>query len=314
MLRWSAPQSSSLAVTSQTEPKDYDFMNKLPERYTCLVCSSVQFQPVLVSCCGQHFCNSCLQRWFQQQGTKCPHCRETGITSIVNKQQVRDINDLMVYCSNKSKGCRWEGKIGAVDEHTRSKCTYTLLDCPNKCKEKVFRSVLETHLRDSCLCRKYRCEHCGLQGTYHSITGECGQHGPCAEHNISHYETCGHVAVQCPNNCSEILKKMDIATHREICPLEPVECPFAEVGCTERAARKNLDRHTATSDHHHLVLMMKAFKDLKQKVESLEQQRGLGASRQVWQKSNKKPRAQKNVTKCCFADISLISLKHTLWD
>ena len=250
---------------------NYNTVHKIPERYICLFCSNLQTQPVLVSCCGLHFCNGCLTKWFREQGKKCPHCRQTGITHMLNKERVRDINELKVYCSNKSVGCVWEGDLGTLEDHLSSKCDYTQLDCPQMCKMKILRKGLNKHMKDGCLCRKYRCEHCGLQGTYHSITGECGEFGPCELHGEGHYSECGSFPLTCPNQCSEIIKRRDVAAHRETCPLEPVECPFSDTGCTETVARKDLDKHTATSDHH-LILMTKAFKELKRSLEETRQE------------------------------------------
>ncbi len=285
------------------QTKSYTFVENILERYKCLICQDLQDQPVLVSCCGQHFCESCLNQWIATRGQKCPHCQATGITHIVNKQQVRDINDLKVYCSNKSKGCKWVGTMGTLDKHigvertTKAKkgskpekklpgAIYPLVDllapaiveplantcqfqevlCPKKCKKMISRRSLSEHLKRNCLCRDYSCEHCREKGTYHTITGECGDFGPCRRHCDSHYSMCQQYPVQCPNECSKTIKRKEVPIHRESCPLEPVECSFSEVGCQEQLVRRDLDNHMATSDHQHLLLMMKAFKELKQET------------------------------------------------
>ncbi len=284
-----------------------NFVDNLPERYKCIICHDIQDQPSLVSCCGQHFCESCLNQWSARSGQKCPHCQATGITHIVNKQQVRDINDLKVYCSNKSKGCEWVGTMVTLDKHigvertTETKelfpkrlkgsphpgvtnrlappiasatvkplantCQFQEVLCPKKCKKMITRRNLSEHLKRDCLCRDYSCEHCREKGTYHTITGECGEFGPCCRHHgNSHYDRCQHYPVKCPNKCSKTIKRRDVSTHRKSCPLEPVECSFSEVGCREQLMRRDFDNHMATSDHQHLLLMMKAFKELKQET------------------------------------------------
>ncbi len=290
---------------SSQQTKSYNFVDNLPERYKCLICHDLQDQPALVSCCGQHFCESCLKQWSARSGQKCPHCQATGITHIVNKQQVRDINDLKVYCSNKSKGCEWVGTMVTLDKHigmertTETKelfplfphpqlpgvtnrlgppiasatvkllantCQFQEVLCPKKCKKMMTRRNLSEHLKRDCLCRDYSCEHCSEKGTYHTITGECGEFGPCRHHGNGHYDRCRHYPVKCPNKCSKTIKRQDVSTHRKSCPLEPVECSFSEVGCREQLMRRDVDNHMATSDHQHLLLMMKAFKELKQET------------------------------------------------
>ena len=279
------------------QTKSYTFVENILERYKCLICQDLQDQPVLVSCCGQHFCESCPNQWIAARGQKCPHCQATGITHFVNKQQVRDINDLKVYCSNKSKGCEWVGTTGTLDKHIEverasemkqrpkwrimspwlasasatveplaNKCQFQEVFCPKKCKKMISRRNLSEHLKRECLCRDYSCEHCREKGTYHTITGECGDFGPCRRHCDSHYSTCQQYPVQCPNECSKTIKRKEVPIHRESCPLEPVECSFSEVGCQEQLVKRDLDNHMATSDHQHLLLMMKAFKELKQET------------------------------------------------
>ena len=255
---------SNLSPSKAQEPKQYNFVKKLQERYTCTICHDLQQQPVLVSCCGQHFCKGCLETWIGRQGKSCPHCREREITYMVNKLHNRDINELKVYCSNKQHGCSWTGELGALQDHCDAKCQYTMLKCPQKCKKELFRKDLDNHIKTSCLCRDYSCEHCGLRGTYHTITGECGEHGPCHIHKHGHYIECQSYPVPCPNKCSQTVKRRDLASHRDICPLEQVECTFSEVGCTKKTARRDMEGHVTSSDHHHLLLTMKAFQKFRE--------------------------------------------------
>ena len=244
-----------------SEGPSYDFVDRLEDRYICLVCMNLLTEPVLVECCGRHYCEKCFKNGKRRRcplcGQNTPYMKDRGI--------VRDIKLLKVYCPNKEKGCTWVGELSTQVDHIQSHCGYVTVSCPRKCKESLFRKDLEAHKSHNCLCRAYRCEHCGNRGTYHSITGECGQYGPCRRHGDGHYSECPRYPLHCPNNCSETrtFKRKDIPNHRKRCPLEPVDCSFSEVGCTENMARRDMERHETTSDHHHLVLMMRAFKELK---------------------------------------------------
>ncbi len=267
--RSSRSKIPSCRVEKEIVRKTYDLVKSAPNKYNCMICSGLQEQPVLMSCCGQHFCESCLKKWYAVQGKKCPHCRNIGVTYLLNKERVRDINELRVYCSNKSKGCTWKGELGSSDGHVESNCGFTEIDCPKGCKMKLLRDKMSNHIQHSCLCRDYSCEHCQEKGTYHTITGECGEFGPCEYHDDGHYSWCGQYPVQCPNECFKTIKREEVPIHRESCPLEPVKCSFSEVGCQEQLVRRDLDNHMATSDHQHLLLMMKAFKELKQETKQL---------------------------------------------
>ena len=110
-------------------------------------------------------------------------------------------------------------------------------------------------------------EYCGLEDTYHAITGECGKYPFCAVHD-GHYESCRDFPLECPNECEEekAIKRKDMDSHLEECLLQPVDCPFQEVGCTTHVVRKDLQAHVDSSDHHHLMLMMTAFKELKKEL------------------------------------------------
>lgn len=261
--------------------KHYNFLETVPDRYKCMICHGLQQQPVLVSCCGQHFCRSCLIQWMTISGNKCPHCQVPGITYLVNRQQVRDIGDLLVYCSNKARGCEWVGTVTTLDQHIGANnfstkqqlCQYQEIPCSKKCRQKITRNYHHYHLANECLCRDYSCEHCGQRGTYHTITGECGECGPCWAHRKGHYSECDRFPIKCPNKCSAIIRKYKMTKHRSSCPLERVECSFSEVGCKEELVRRDLDNHIATSDHHHLLLMMKAFKELGTRTAVLEKEK-----------------------------------------
>ncbi len=49
----------------------------------------------------------------------------------------------------------------------------------------------------------------------------------------------------------EKIPRMNLADHQEMCPLEPVNCPFFEAGCTEKIARKDLTAYKASNTEHH---------------------------------------------------------------
>ena len=87
----------------------------------------------------------------------------------------RDIKALKVKCDNAERNCQWEGTVGTLEAHV-AKCKFTLLPCPQKCKDlndriiHFMRKALNKHLKNDCPNRDHKCEYCGEEGTYALIT------------------------------------------------------------------------------------------------------------------------------------------------
>ena len=72
----------------------------------------------------------------------------------------------------------------------------------------------------------------------------------------------------CPNKCGEEnIRRRLLDEHREICPLEVIDCPFAEEGCQAKdLLRKDEAKHMVS----HQILMLEAQKDLERKLTKFE--------------------------------------------
>ena len=269
---------------------DYEFVDCLLDRYNCIICAKVLREPRLAVCCGQHFCESCLNKWFDRQPepgrNKCPHCCAEGdaFHHVINKGLRSEINGLKIKCSHHREGCEWRGELGALKTHLESKsgCGYEDMECPNRCQEchgvdssskttVVNRKDLELHLTHYCYFRPYECKFCGYEDTYIAITGSAGSYGPvpaCDDDYFGHQAVCPEVPLACPNRCgSKDIKRNDMDSHRSKCPQEPVECPFAEAGCTGGVVRGQLEDHMASSLQQHLILVMKNSKETKREMQ-----------------------------------------------
>ena len=160
---------------------NHEFVGEVADRYNCQICTKVIREPHLAVCCGQHFCESCLNKWFTRQGKEsCPHCRAEGeaFHHVINKGLRSEINQLKIKCSHHGKGCKWTGELGELKTHLESEngCGFVTIDCPNKCPSDLIgqillRKDLTKHLKSECLFRSYQCEHCGLKDSYITITG-----------------------------------------------------------------------------------------------------------------------------------------------
>lgn len=252
---------------------DLDFTDDtISDRYNCQICTKILREPHLTVCCGKHFCDSCLKTWFKKKlRESCPHCRAEGrdFNHVINKGLRSEINQLKVECSNRSKGCEWSGELGDLTQHGKG-CDYAVVECPKKCRPRGFyttellRKDVEQHLKTECFLRPYKCKYCGLEDTYKNITGE----GNFLVTGIgAHYEKCPNFPVLCPNKCGvEDTKRKDIEIHCGVCPQEPIACPFAEAGCKSNLLRYQLSSHLKSDQQQHLMLMMGAYKQMKEKL------------------------------------------------
>ncbi len=174
----------------------------------------------------------------------------------------------------------------------REQCPLEKLQCPNLCEEYQFslgeleyfscvsvnRKDLAEHLKSKCYLRRYSCEHCGHEDTYQAITGKGG---PGKVVTKFHYATCPDYPLECPNKCGENgIKRKDMPSHRQQCPLEPVQCLFQEAGCRSRLVRRDLEDHMATQMQHHLTLtfqtvltLRKENIELKKELQSIRTRR-----------------------------------------
>ena len=136
--------------------------------------------------------------------------------------------------------------------------------CPRKCEKfnvAFRRNDLERHLRQVCQLRPYQCEHCGFKDTYQEITSV-------------HSKMCTEYPVECPNvGCNaKHIKRRNLKAHQSSCLYERVECPFKEVGCDDKIYRYQYDHHMTHRTQQHLLLVMKGYLNMKEKVGSLEKQ------------------------------------------
>ena len=83
----------------------------------CSICQEVFNDPVQSTC--QHtFCRECITSWAKSKNhMTCPLCRVKINVKTLNRNLLafQIINDLEIYCNNKTKGCEW---IGALDNAT----------------------------------------------------------------------------------------------------------------------------------------------------------------------------------------------------
>ena len=122
---------------------------------------------------------------------------------------------------------------------------------------------LDRHSK-SCPKRPWQCQHCDFRGTYDIGTTD-------------HLPNCTKYPEPCPNQCDiGTVPRYDMKKHLTECPLQLVECEFAQAGCRERIPRQNLSRHMEEGAQHHLLNMsllnLSLTRELHQKMAEKDQQ------------------------------------------
>ena len=228
--------------------KDYQFISKdksFIEKYLCPICHELLFEPVQTSC-GHLFCGRCLKRL---KSKNCPSCRtQFSREPLEDKFNEREVKNLIVKCLSNPRGCVWEGELSNASSHVNDVCEYQLVQCPNKCGEKMERRGIEKHKKDKCELREYTCPHCidwypKYHNTYKNVT-------------TVHFKKCGHFPLDCPNNCGKkgIMRK-DMPPHLAACPEQVVPCRYQSLGCKARLPRKQMEQHMKDKDTHLEIAM-----------------------------------------------------------
>ena len=234
------------------EGYDYQLVNGTPpDEYICLLCHLLARDAHQANCCGKIFCRNCLEsRRNRSSGYTCPKCHSPLAGKYFKDTRTDcDIRHLQIYCTNKEKGCNWQGNIKDIDTHI-PKCPNQVVTC-DKCKQNMQGDQLESHVKDKCVQRYYRCVYCQIVGKYDFITGR-------------HQEVCPDVVLPCTNEgCQQNIKRCNMELHHQTCPKEIVKCPYYDMGCQEKMAREDIDKHEETKTKIHLK---KALEKIKEKT------------------------------------------------
>ena len=136
---------------------DYEFVTPPGKSLECPVCLLTLRDPHMISCCGNEFCQQCIER-VQRDGKPCPLCNYPNFTTFLNKKLVREVNALVVRCPQKEQGCAWEGELGQLQSHlnpgtgvSASKgCGFVMVECSYQCGAHLQRRLLQEHEMEIC--------------------------------------------------------------------------------------------------------------------------------------------------------------------
>ena len=243
---------------------DIDFVELPSEEFNCPICLGILQDPYLTACCGNHFCEACIDN-VKNNNDKCPLCQAKPLNGVVNKHFKRKLNELKVYCTHKREGCKWKGDYGKLNQHlaidkTEGECQFVMLKCPlsSMCGKLLPRKSLTHHTNSVCNYRQFSCKHCGFLSSYHVVTTQ-------------HVNKCVNYPMSCPNECSkQTYPRSQLKTHLSSCPEQVVDCNFKEMGCKAAMKRHMLQQHLESNSLQHQMIMCQAFKSLQKDKEKLE--------------------------------------------
>jgi len=221
---------------------EHESVDAPPDRVLCKICHYPCRNAHLTSCCGAHFCASCLKQTRKGSAVNkaCPMCRVEKFKVFPNKQLDREIKGLEVLCSNRKTGCMWQGEINEFTKHVDDDCLFVDIDCPSGCEAKLKRQCVQDHLANDCPCY---CKYCDTSGHSDWITSR-------------HKEHCAMYPLPCPNRCEVgVTRNVGLDEHRRVCPLEIVQCEYYDAGCDIKLVRKDLDSHIKDKMADHLNLI-----------------------------------------------------------
>ena len=189
----------------------------------------------------------------------CPSCQNlfTERNTVKDIRTDREVEELVIKCSNRKDGCKWAGKLKLLDNHKES-CNSESVPYTNSCGNAIQRQKLTDHLQKKCPKRNYQCPHCKREGEYRDITGP-------------HLRVCDEMKIHC-SNCQKNVKRCMMDAHQISCMAEPVPCQYQSVGCNARPSRQNISQHNLEAMGDHLRLAVEAI--AQQHTEIVQLRRG----------------------------------------
>ncbi|CAF0923594.1 unnamed protein product [Adineta steineri] len=244
----------------KAEPEPKWKSGELPSKYQCPSCSNYLRFPIQFEDCGHYVCSSCLPD-IMRVASRCPTCQvPISKDKLVNDKTLqKDIQSLEVYCTNKDKGCDWDGTLRDFPVHFET-CGFISAECLNGCGATFEKRFMNKHQKDDCPKRPVSCEFCKTSIIF--------------EDEIPHLNVCTEFKIPCPNQCStEEYPRGKMQDHLENdCTKQESPCPFNECGCEYRGHRPDIEKHMKEAPGIHLNMAGKTIA-LQKKLLQLYEER-----------------------------------------
>ena len=124
-------------------------------------------------------------------------------------------------------------------------CGFTPVPCPNGCTIQgdvirlIMKKNLNKHLKDLCMKRAYKCQHCGLTDTYDALMHV-------------HEDECPMKPLSCFNpGCSKKIRREKMDKHEKYhCQYAVISCKYKNIGCDVKMKRKDMGAHEQDDKVH----------------------------------------------------------------
>ena len=156
---------------------DYEFVTPPPKSLECSICLLTLRDPHVISCCGNEFCQVCIE-CVKRDNKPCPLCNEQNFTTLLHKKLVREVNALVIYCPQKELGCDWKGELGKVYGHLYPEhdgingCGYVIISCSYDCGMQLQRQKLREHKMEICPKRPVEMQVASLLKKFEAMDAE----------------------------------------------------------------------------------------------------------------------------------------------
>ena len=246
---------------------DCDFVERPPEAFQseCPVCLLILCDPYQVSCCGNGFCQGCIEQVKADSSPyNCPCCKAETFEAFEDKRLKRSLYGFRVYCANRQHGCQWVGELGLLDNHLNSNpskqkqlegCLFCQVKCIH-CSKLFQRSSIEIHQNDQCPKRPFSCQYCkDYTSSYKTVV-------------TKHWPVCRYYPVQCLIKCGKMVERQNLEQHiNSDCPLTVTDCDFKNIGCDVRLSRKDMPAHLNDCAVKHVSLQVAHYKQTETRLE-----------------------------------------------
>ncbi|XP_069117042.1 TNF receptor-associated factor 3-like isoform X2 [Argopecten irradians] len=208
-----------VSLSMQQTPPGHPFFVNLDTNYRCIACRDV-LRDAVQTLCGHRLC----------EVFRDPCAR-------------REIATLLVYCSNKDRGCKETMQWKQLEGHDL-RCDYKAVQCSfvtNGCDVCTTRQNLEDHLQQ-CQYRNILCAYCQEETIFNQTQ----------DHESFR---CRKYPIACPNDCGATnLRREDLKDHEQECPQRQSHCKFSNMGCGFSGSMEAVRKHEGESLDQHLQL------------------------------------------------------------
>merc|ERR1711991_50405 len=93
------------------------------------------------------------------------------------------------------------------------------------------------------------------------------------KYTMDHDAICPYKIVQCQRECGDTFPRRLQEKHmNEVCPLRPVPCPMADIGCTADLLYVNVPDHMMSAGETHLLLAVEKIREQSRVIADLQTQ------------------------------------------